>query len=156
MLTLEQRPAFGAAVDMFTSVLVPLDLAQPSSWERALPVAHDMAKANKASLSVVTVLPETKLLFEFVQLPFQLEEAVTRARGRLTAIIGATLPGVNVHQDVRVGSVAHEILEAGRGIGADLIVMQSHRPEMRDYLLGSNAAQVVRHARCAVLVLRRP
>jgi len=37
---------------------------------------------------------------------------------------------------------------------ADLIVVGSHRPAMKDYLLGTNAARVVRHARCSVLVAR--
>ncbi len=30
----------------------------------------------------------------------------------------------------------------------------SHRPELKDYLLGPNAARVVRHANCSVLVVR--
>jgi universal stress protein F len=33
--------------------------------------------------------------------------------------------------------------------------MASHRPEMRDYLIGPNAAHVAQHASCSVLVLRR-
>jgi nucleotide-binding universal stress UspA family protein len=35
-----------------------------------------------------------------------------------------------------------------------LIVMNSHRPDLRDHLIGSNASQVVRHASCSVLVVR--
>jgi nucleotide-binding universal stress UspA family protein len=35
-----------------------------------------------------------------------------------------------------------------------MIVMASHRPELKDYLLGPNAARVVRHAECSVLVVR--
>ena len=36
----------------------------------------------------------------------------------------------------------------------DLIIVASHQPGMQDYLLGSTAAKVVRHAKCAVHVLR--
>ena len=36
----------------------------------------------------------------------------------------------------------------------DLIVMASHRPELKDYLIGPNAARVVRHADCSVQVVR--
>jgi len=39
---------------------------------------------------------------------------------------------------------------------ADLIVMASHRPELKDYLIGPNAAYVAQHAFCSVLVLRAP
>lgn len=50
---------------------------------------------------------------------------------------------------------------SGRGIidvasqqSADCIVLGSHKPGLIDYLLGSTAARVVRHASCAVHVLR--
>ena len=38
--------------------------------------------------------------------------------------------------------------------GIDLIVMRSHRPKFSTYLLGSNAAHIVRHAPCSVFVVR--
>ena len=47
------------------------------------------------------------------------------------------------------------ILDTAKRIGANLIVVQSHRPELTDYLLGPNAAHVVRHADCSVMVVRR-
>jgi nucleotide-binding universal stress UspA family protein len=37
---------------------------------------------------------------------------------------------------------------------ADLIVMASHRPELKDDLLGANAARVVRPSKRSVLVVR--
>jgi universal stress protein F len=37
---------------------------------------------------------------------------------------------------------------------ADLIALGSHRLDMNDYLLGANAARVVCHVRCSVLVDR--
>jgi nucleotide-binding universal stress UspA family protein len=59
-------------------------------------------------------------------------------------------------EEVRFGSIGHEILGAARERRADLIVMASHRPEMKDYFIGPNAAYVAQHAFCSVLVLRRP
>jgi nucleotide-binding universal stress UspA family protein len=55
---------------------------------------------------------------------------------------------------VRQGGIYHEVLEEAKAIGADLIVMSSHRPAMRTYFLGSNAGHVVRYAKCSVLVVR--
>ena len=55
---------------------------------------------------------------------------------------------------VRQGGIYHEVLEEAKTIGADLIVMSSHRPAMRTYFLGSNAGHVVRYAKCSVLVVR--
>ncbi|TPQ46867.1 universal stress protein UspA, partial [Prosthecomicrobium hirschii] len=34
------------------------------------------------------------------------------------------------------------------------IVVSSHRPSMATYLIGSNAAKIVRHAPCSVMVVR--
>jgi nucleotide-binding universal stress UspA family protein len=39
-------------------------------------------------------------------------------------------------------------------IGADLSVVGSHRPTTATYLLGSNAASIVRHAKRSVMVVR--
>jgi nucleotide-binding universal stress UspA family protein len=46
----------------------------------------------------------------------------------------------------RVFPSYEEILEVADQIDADLILMASHKPSAKIYLLGSNAAQVVRHA----------
>ncbi|HEU4541604.1 MAG TPA: universal stress protein, partial [Jiangellaceae bacterium] len=55
---------------------------------------------------------------------------------------------------VAEGRIYREILDAADTTKADLIVMGSHRPELKDYLLGPNAAKVMRHADCSVLVVR--
>ena len=41
-----------------------------------------------------------------------------------------------------------------RGKSADLIVLASHKPALKDYLLGANASRVVRSAPCSVHVVR--
>ena len=46
------------------------------------------------------------------------------------------------------------ILELAKKIPAHMIIIASHRPDITTYLLGSNAAAVVRHAECSVLVVR--
>ncbi|MCP3868497.1 MAG: universal stress protein [Gammaproteobacteria bacterium] len=51
-------------------------------------------------------------------------------------------------------SIYSDILADAERSGADLIVIASHQPELSDYLLGSNAAKVVRHAKCDVYVVR--
>jgi nucleotide-binding universal stress UspA family protein len=55
---------------------------------------------------------------------------------------------------VAAGKIYQQILHSAKEVGADLIVMGSHRPELSDYLLGPNAARVVRHAGCSVMVVR--
>ena len=42
---------------MYETVLLPLDLNERSSWEKALPAACDMCRVSGGVLHVLTVLP---------------------------------------------------------------------------------------------------
>lgn len=52
------------------------------------------------------------------------------------------------------GHSARSIIDYANEHGIDCIVLGSHKPGLADYLLGSTAARVVRHASCAVHVNR--
>jgi nucleotide-binding universal stress UspA family protein len=52
------------------------------------------------------------------------------------------------------GHSGRTILDWADKHGVDCIIIASHRPGMQDLLLGSTATTVVRHARCAVHVIR--
>lgn len=141
---------------MFKSILVPIDVAQPSSWQFAIPEGLELAAAGQARLTVMTVVREMKAMFEGVYFPFQLEQMMANARRKLAEIVHEFhATEAKIEQEVRFGSIGHQILATAKDRDADLIVMASHRPEMRDYLIGPNAAHVAQHAACSVLVLRR-
>ena len=53
------------------------------------------------------------------------------------------------------GKPSTAILEAAKSLGADCIVIVSHKPGIEDYFIGSTAARVVRHAACSVHVYRQ-
>jgi len=55
---------------------------------------------------------------------------------------------------ILVGHPGRTITDYADKIGADLIIVGSHNPGLQDFLLGSTAARVVRHAHCPVHVLR--
>ena len=55
---------------------------------------------------------------------------------------------------VRFGDVYHEILSYADKISTDLIIVASHKPNFGNYLLGTTAARIVRHATCSVFVAR--
>lgn len=52
------------------------------------------------------------------------------------------------------GNAGRSIVDYADDHGADCILVRSHKPDLSDYLLGSTAARVVRHAPCSVHVLR--
>lgn len=140
---------------MFRSILVPVDVAHPSSWEHALPQAIELASTAKGTVTIMTVVRDLKLMFEGVYFPFQLEQMMADAQNKLAAIASdQATRGIEISSEVRTGSIGREILSMAKDRAVDLILMASHRPEMRDYLIGPNASYVAQHADCSVLVLR--
>ena len=83
------------------------------------------------------------------------QRCLASAKSDLDALAAKCVPdGVKVDTIVACGTIYQEILKAIKAVGPDLVVVASHRPELKDYLLGPNAARVVRHAACSVLVVR--
>jgi nucleotide-binding universal stress UspA family protein len=141
---------------MFRSILVPVDLAAHSGKRRALAVATDMAERYDAELTVMTVIPDfgMSIVGSFFDEGFA-ARATADAAEKLAAFCAAEVPaGLRRHERVAQGPIYDAILRAARDVGCDCIVMGSHRPELKDYLLGPNAARVVRHAPCSVMVVR--
>ena len=142
---------------MFKTILVPIDVAHRSSWEHALPQAIELAATSAGTLTVITVVRDLKAAFEGVRVSFQVDRMISAAHDKLVEIVSAYRESnVAIGEEVRCGSIGHEILTTAHERRADLIVMASHRPELKDYLIGPNAAYVAQHAFCSVLVLRAP
>jgi len=143
---------------MARNIVLPLDLYEESSWRKTLPTAIDHARNCGAQLHVLTVVPDDHFKMTIVaQLISEDHEQqiVDDAKQRLSAILEQHGPtDLAIHQAVRRGSIYKEILRYARDTEADLVIMAAHRPEMTDFLLGSNADQVVRHADCSVWIVR--
>lgn len=142
---------------MYKRILVPIDLDQETSWKLALPVALEYCQIFGAGLELLTVLPDlgSSMLASYFPPGFE-EKADADARQRLEGLAAKEVSSnVTVRCHVGRGTVYEEILKVARERKTDLIVMASHRPELKDYLLGPNAARVVRHAPISVLVVRR-
>ena len=141
---------------MFNDILVPIDLSDEHSFKKALPAAIGLCQAFGARLHVITVVPEFGLPIVGQYFPEGYEAKVREETAKqLKALIAAQVPDdVPTQCIVAEGKIYREILDAADTTKADLIVMGSHRPELKDYLLGPNAAKVMRHADCSVLVVR--
>ncbi len=141
---------------MYSTILVPVDLDDDHSWRKPVPTAVALCRAFGAKLHVVTVAPEFGLPSVAAYFPPDYEEKVHHELGgRLRELVAAQVPAeIGATPHLVHGAPYHGILAAAKGVGADLIVMGAHRPELSDYLIGPNAARVVRHADCSVMVVR--
>jgi len=140
---------------MFKKILVPVDLADVETSHSAIETASELASTSGGTvrlLYVRSILPVSYM--EFVPPAFdeeQVEETLTALK-KIAADI--KLPPEKVSVAVRVGAVYNEVLDEVEQKEIDLVLIGSHRPTMATYLLGSNAATIVRHAKCSVLVIR--
>ena len=143
---------------MYKNILVPIDLADTELDKPAIAAAAMMTAQSNGVIRLVNVLPLTPvMLAEYVPPDFEVQQrkAAEDALALMVKEIG--LGPARVSASVRQGGIYQEILEEAGNIGADLIVMTSHRAQrhaVRTYFLGSNAGHVVRYAKCSVLVVR--
>ena len=141
---------------MYENILVPIDLDDDTSWQKSLPQAIELAEASGAKLNVLTVVPDFGMAIVGSFFPENFEkQAQAEAEAAINKLVSEIVPAeVNAEALIARGSVYQEIMATADRIGADLIVMTAHRPELKDYLLGPNAARVVRHAGQSVLIVR--
>ncbi|MEM7226026.1 MAG: universal stress protein [Pseudomonadota bacterium] len=142
---------------MYKRILLPLDLSNPESQAKAAKTAVDTARSFGGRLYPVTVIPDyglAKLIGAYFPEGFE-KTAETNLGAALESFAAEHVPaGLTARRFVAQGTIYQEILKVAEHIKADLIVMASHRPELQDYLLGPNAARVVRHAKCSVFIVR--
>jgi len=141
---------------MYKSILLPVDLGHPSSWEKAAPVAVDLARQNGARIHVLTVVPDygMPVVGSFFPQDFE-KNALASSSEELQKLVARQIPDdLLAATHALHGTIYKEIIAVANARGCDLIVLASHRPAMSDYLLGPNAARVVRHATQSVFVVR--
>ncbi len=136
---------------MYRSILVPVDHAHAAATARCLSLARHLA-GESGQVTLLHVIPALPGYVE-TQVPREvIARAEEDARARLEAL--ATESGGPMQVIVVHGTASRVILAEAEALGADAIVLASHRPDASDFLLGSTASRVVRHARCTVVVER--
>jgi len=143
---------------MIKNILCAVDVADPKQDIPVLKRAGKLAEIEGAQLDLVTVVPDYGL--SVVGSYFsedQHEAAVAEAKRRMKEIAEVEL-GADVNDNIRhvvaTGKAYEEILKAASASETDLIVIGAHAPDLQDFLLGPNAARVVRHSSCSVYVVR--
>lgn len=141
---------------MYREILLPIDLSEVKAQDKAVVTAVDLSQHFGAKLHVLTVVPGFGMSIVSQYFPEDFEKkSLEAADQKLDAFVAENIPAdVVVQTEVANGTVYEEILRVAQASGCDLIVMSAHRPEFSDFLLGPNAARVVRHGKCSVMVVR--
>jgi nucleotide-binding universal stress UspA family protein len=142
---------------MAKRILVPLD--ETTEHEAILPLVADIARSAGATLRLLHVAPEPQpVMTDDGQVVAYLDQEATRLYVRwldyLRTVDGLLLD-IAVEREVRFGDPLTEILAEAEEFGADLIaVTTSARKSLKDRLLGSVAADLMKRASVPVLLLR--
>ncbi|MEW6306551.1 MAG: universal stress protein [Verrucomicrobiota bacterium] len=137
-------------------VLVPVDFSECSL--KALRYALAFAKQFNATLDLVHIVhvnfPGGEYgAIDYPLLEKQMVDGAVKQLGEL--VLHEVADEIPVETTVRVGRPATEIVTAANELGSDMIIMSTHGyTGLKHVFLGSTTENVVRYARCPVLVVR--
>lgn len=135
---------------MYHNILIPVSFDEDRDITAPMKLAQLLGTpdAKVTLLHVVEHIPGYAISYMPVDYLAEARQAIQNELDEMAA----KLP--NAKGVVIEGHSGRSILDWAETNKPDLIIIASHRPGMQDLLLGSTAAQVVRHARCAVHVVR--
>ena len=134
---------------MYQKIIIALSLEHGIS-EQAMKLARAMKNEGGEIIAIHVYEPLQGSASTYVS-----EEAVASALQHAKDTLIARVVGQpDVQSELIKGHPGRAITDYAEKIGADCIIIGSHEPGLMDFLLGSTAARVVRHAQCAVHVLR--
>lgn len=135
---------------MYKNILVPLAFDDEHKPDAALNAVRALASEG-AKVTLVHVMADVPGYAMSYMPPGYTDELKVTLQSSLDSLAKEFSGAATILTE---GSPANEILRIAEENGVDCVVIASHRPGFGDYLIGSTAARVVRHAHCSVLVLR--
>lgn len=117
--------------------------------------ALDTAKALVSENGTVTIVHVIEPINNVVQ-SFVTEEAKSKTYETIKDIMAERCLDnkLDIESVILTGHAGREIPKYADKVGADCVIVGSHKPGLEDFFLGSTSSRVVRHAKCAVHVLR--
>ncbi len=144
---------------MYNNILLPVDIVEKDSWVKSLPIVIEYATTFNAKLHIMTAIPNYGMSLVSQYFPKDsVKKMVEKTKEELHKFVDENLQDSKLDLGKVIvaqgGSVYQAIIDTAEEINADLIMISAHRPDLKDYLLGPNAAKVVRHSKLSVLVMR--
>lgn len=135
---------------MYKNILIPVALDHRETTAQALTAAVALLDdgGTLTALNVADPIPP------YVAQYLPKDQLETNLADRREAMAQELSAAPEVKTVTLTGHAAQSILEYAGAHDIDCIVIASHDPGLSDYFLGSTAGRVVRHAHCAVHVVR--
>lgn len=138
--------------NVFKTIMVPVDLAHKEDLGKALTCAADLAGHYGAEVIYVGVT--TNAPSSTAHNPKEYKEKLEAfAKEQSSGKNFSARAEVVISHDPR-SDVDEVLLNTVKDIGADMVVMASHMPNILDYVWPSNGGKIAEHAKCTVMVVR--
>ena len=137
---------------MFTKIMVPVDLAHEETLGRALEVSAQLARSFEVPVAYVGVSAGTPGALGHNPEEFGAKlEAFAAAQADAEGIEAEAAPVIS-HDPT--ADLDRALLDAVETTGADLVVMASHVPGLKDYVWPPHGGKLAAHSKASVFVGR--
>lgn len=141
---------------MFKTVLLAVDVNDPKGSQRPAETAQQLAKSDGATLHIMNVVPDFGMS---IVGSFFTKDHNTQIMAEAKAALEDWVQGLDTVPDDTVlhvdqGTIYEQVLKEAAQINADAIVVGAHKSQLKDYLIGPNAARIARHAQQSVFIVR--
>lgn len=135
---------------MYSNILIPVVFGEGRDHAQAEVIAKHLA-SDGARITLLHVMEQLPV-YAAEYIPSELVAGSRERVGARLQVMASEIP--NCQSALIEGPTGRSITDYAQENNIDLIVMPSHQPALSDILLGSTAAWVTRHAKCAVHVIR--
>jgi nucleotide-binding universal stress UspA family protein len=135
---------------MYKNILVPIVFDEKHDTQASYLAARDLAD-DDAAFTVLHVMEAIPTYAE-TQIPADILAKTRREVERQLEQAARAIPGAKT--ELVSGQPGRAIVDYADQHDIDCIIVASHRPGFENFFLGSTADRVVRHAKCAVHVIR--
>lgn len=133
---------------MYNKILIASALDQ-GYCEKALNIARALVSENGKIVSAHVMEPINNVVQSFVT-----EEVKSKAYDKIKNLMAERCNDDTIESKILFGQAGRKISKYAEEIGADCIIIGSHKPGLEDFFLGSTSSRVVRYSKCSVHVLR--
>ncbi|SES25677.1 Nucleotide-binding universal stress protein, UspA family [Tranquillimonas rosea] len=137
---------------MFNHIMSPVDLTHIDQLSRALDVTADMAKRYDAKVTFVSATNVTP--GEVAHSPEEFRQKLADFAKQQGEKYGFDAESKAMILHDKTADLDDALVDAVDDLGADLVVMASHTPNMADHFWSSNGGSVARHSKVSVMIVR--
>ncbi len=137
---------------MFSTIMVPVDLAHAATVAKSVEIAAGLGKTYNADIYLVgvTATPPGSVAHD----PEEYEQKLNQYAADQSAKLGCTLRAKAVLCNDPAAELDQALEQVGKEIGVDLVVMASHVPGFMDHLFHSRAGHLATHSDISVFIVR--